>query len=112
MLLIVTHENADFDAVASQLAAHKLYPDSVPLLSWRVNRNVEQFLALYWDAFDFVRPADWRRQRIDKVILVDTPALPSVRGVRSDKVDLCEGHGVYASTRLQLDNYVLAIATD
>ena len=88
MLLIVTHENADFDAVASQLAAHKLYPDGVPLLSWRVNRNVEQFLALYWDAFDFVRPADWRRRRIDKVILVDTPSLPSVRGVRSDKVDV------------------------
>lgn len=88
MFLIVTHENADFDAVASQLAAHKLYPEAIPLLSWRVNRNVEQFLALYWDAFDFVRPQDWRRRRIDKVILVDTPALPSVRGVRAEKVDV------------------------
>ena len=47
MLLILTHENADFDAVASQVAAHKLYPEGVPLLSWRVNRNVEQFMALY-----------------------------------------------------------------
>jgi tRNA nucleotidyltransferase (CCA-adding enzyme) len=88
MFLIVTHENADFDAVASQLAAYKLYPEGVPLLSWRVNRNVEQFLALYWDAFDFVRPQDWRRQRIEKVILVDTPTLPSVRGVQADKVDV------------------------
>jgi tRNA nucleotidyltransferase (CCA-adding enzyme) len=88
MLLIVTHENADFDAVASQLAAHKLYPEGVPLLSWRVNRNVEQFLALYWDAFDFVRPADWRRRRVETVILVDTPYLPSVRGLRSDRVDV------------------------
>jgi tRNA nucleotidyltransferase (CCA-adding enzyme) len=88
MVLIVTHENADFDAVASQLAAHKLYPEGVPLLSRRVNRNVEQFLALYWDAFNFVRPADWQRQRIEKVIVVDTPSLPSVRGIRSDKVDV------------------------
>lgn len=86
MMLILTHENADFDAVASQLAAHKLYPEGVPLLSWRVNRNVEQFLALYWDAFEFVRPGDWRRQRVNRVLLVDTLALPSVRGVRPDKV--------------------------
>jgi tRNA nucleotidyltransferase (CCA-adding enzyme) len=57
MLLILTHENSDFDAVASQMAASKLYPEGVPLLSWRVNRNVNQFLTLYWDAFDFVRPA-------------------------------------------------------
>jgi len=86
MLLILTHENADFDAVASQLAAHRLYPEGVPLLSWRVNRNVEQYLSLYWDAFDFVRPADWRRQRVSRVLLVDTMTLPSVRGMRQDRV--------------------------
>jgi tRNA nucleotidyltransferase (CCA-adding enzyme) len=86
MLLILTHENSDFDAVASQLAAHKLYPEGVPLLSWRVNRNVEQYLSLYWDAFDFVRPADWRRQRVSRVLLVDTLTLPSVRGMRQDRV--------------------------
>jgi tRNA nucleotidyltransferase (CCA-adding enzyme) len=88
MLLILTHENADFDAVASQLAAYKLYPEGVPLLSWRVNRNVEQFLTLYWDAFRFVRPKDWRRQRVRRVILVDTLALPSVRGIRPDRVEV------------------------
>jgi tRNA nucleotidyltransferase (CCA-adding enzyme) len=85
MLLILTHENSDFDAVASQLAAHKLYPEGVPLLSRRVNRNVSQFLALYWDALPFMRPDDWQRQRVEQVILVDTQSLPSVRGVRSEK---------------------------
>ncbi len=88
MLLILTHENADFDAVASQLAASKLYPEGVPLLSWRVNRNVEQFLTLYWDALPFMRPVDLRRSRVEKVILVDTLSLPSVRGIRPDKVDV------------------------
>jgi tRNA nucleotidyltransferase (CCA-adding enzyme) len=88
MLLILTHENADFDAVASQLAAHKLYPDGIPLLSWRVNRNVLQYLNLYWDAFEFVRPTDWRRQRVKRILLVDTITLPSVRGVRPDKVQV------------------------
>ena len=88
MLLILTHENADFDAVASQLAAYKLYPQGVPLLSWRVNRNVEQFLTLYWDAFPFMRPSDWRRQRVKRVLLVDTLTLPSVRGIRADRVEV------------------------
>lgn len=88
MLLILTHENADFDAVASQLAAHKLYPEGLPLLSWRVNRNVEQFLNLYWDALPFLRPVDWQRKRVNRVVLVDTQVLPSVRGIRADKVDV------------------------
>ncbi len=82
MILVLTHENADFDAVASQLAAHKLNPDSVPLLSRRVNRNVKQFLALYWDSLPFMRAEDWRRRQINQVVLVDTQALPGVRGLR------------------------------
>ncbi len=95
MLLILTHENADFDAVASQLAVHKLYPQGVPLLSWRVNRNVEQFLTLFWDTLPFMRPSDWQRKRIDRVILVDTQALPSVRGLRPDRaeVQVIDHHG-------------------
>jgi tRNA nucleotidyltransferase (CCA-adding enzyme) len=85
MLLILTHENADFDAVASQLAARKLYPEGVPLLSRRVNRNVQQFLTLYWDALPFMRPDDWQRRRVDRVLLVDTQSLPGVRGLHPEK---------------------------
>ena len=81
MRLILTHENADFDAVASQLAASKLTPDGVMLLPRRLNRNVAQFLTLYWDAFGFVRPSDWRKQRIRDVLLVDTHSLNTVRGM-------------------------------
>ncbi|HZD10897.1 MAG TPA: CBS domain-containing protein, partial [Candidatus Binatia bacterium] len=95
MLLILTHENADFDAVASQLAARLLYPDGVPLLSRRVNRNVKQFLALYWDSLPFTRADDWRRQRVDRVILVDTQSLPGVRGLRQDTpVHVVDHHAV------------------
>ncbi|GMQ78715.1 MAG: CBS domain-containing protein [Anaerolineae bacterium] len=88
MLLILTHENADFDAVASQLGAQKLYPEGTPLLSWRINRNVSQFLNLYWDALNYVKPEDWLRKRVERVVLVDTVSLPSVRGIRQDRVDV------------------------
>ena len=81
MLLILTHENSDFDAVASQLAAQKLYPEGVPLLARRVNRNVKQFMALYWDSLPFMRMEEWKRQRVDQVVLVDTQTVPGVRGL-------------------------------
>jgi tRNA nucleotidyltransferase (CCA-adding enzyme) len=84
MFLILTHENADFDAVASQLAAHKLYPEGIPLLSRHINRNVRQFLILYWDALPFMRPEDWRRQKVDRLLLVDTHSYNSVRGLVRD----------------------------
>lgn len=84
MLLILTHENSDFDAVASQLAAQKLYPEGVPLLSRRVNRNVRQFMALYWDSLPFMRMEEWKRQRVDQVVLVDTQSVPGVRGLKPD----------------------------
>lgn len=81
MLLILTHENADFDAVASQFAAYKLYPHGIPLLPRRINRNVDQFLTLYWNKLPYVRPEDWRKRRVEELLLVDTQAPLSVRGL-------------------------------
>ena len=96
MLLILTHENADFDAVASLLAASKLYPDAVPLLPRRINRNVNQFLNLYWDVLPFVRPEDWQRRRVEKVVIVDTQSVNSVRGmVRSPQVQVYDHHATH-----------------
>ena len=84
MLLILTHEKSDFDAIAAQLGAHKLFPAGIPLLPRDLNRNVQQFLNLYWDMLPFMRAKDWRRRRVDEVILVDTQNLNSVRGMARD----------------------------
>ena len=82
MQVILTHENADFDAIASLLAAHKLNPAAVPVLPRRINRNVRHFITLYWDALPFTRPEDLpRRRRINRVTLVDTQGLSSLRGM-------------------------------
>ena len=53
--VILTHENADFDAIASLLAAWKVYPDATPVLPRRVNRNGNAFLALYGGELPLVR---------------------------------------------------------
>jgi tRNA nucleotidyltransferase (CCA-adding enzyme) len=80
--LILSHENADFDAVASMLAAFKLYPDGIPVLSERQNRNVASFLALYRSALPFVTRDDYQPERIRQVTLVDTRHPPQVRGIK------------------------------
>ncbi|MDX1413050.1 MAG: CBS domain-containing protein [Candidatus Promineifilaceae bacterium] len=89
----MTHEKSDFDAIASQLAAHKLFPNGIPLLSRHLNRNVQQFLNLYWDILPFMRPEEWRRKRVDEVVLVDTQNLNSVRGiVKKPRVRVIDHH--------------------
>ncbi len=85
MQIILTHENADFDAVAALLGAHKLYPNAKPVLPHRINRNVRAFLALYRSELPFVDPDALPRGRhIQRVILVDTQSLTSVRGMGSE----------------------------
>ncbi len=78
---LLTHENADFDAIASLAAAKKLYPDAVALLPRRVNRNARDFLTLYGEPFSFTPQDQAPRRRFKRILLVDTQTLPSARGI-------------------------------
>ena len=83
MKVILTHENTDFDALASMLAATKLYPDATPVLSSRLNRNVRDFLTLYWEQLPFVQIDDLpKRFTVEELVLVDTQAVPTLKGIR------------------------------
>jgi tRNA nucleotidyltransferase (CCA-adding enzyme) len=93
MHLIVTHEQADFDAVASLLGAHLLNPQAKPVLPRRLNRNVRAFLTLYGDQLPFLDTDDLARLPIRHVTLVDTQSLPSLRGLGKDtSVDVIDHH--------------------
>jgi tRNA nucleotidyltransferase (CCA-adding enzyme) len=83
--LILTHENTDFDGLASQLAAWKLYPQAVPVLPRRPNRNLRDFLTLYWDELPYKRYEDLaRRMEVEGIILVDTQTLVTPKGMTGD----------------------------
>ena len=93
MEVILTHENTDFDALASLLGAWKLYPEAIPVLPRRPNRNLRHFLTLYWDELPFVRADDLPRRRIKRAILVDTQALTRLKGMSSrTKVHIIDHH--------------------
>jgi tRNA nucleotidyltransferase (CCA-adding enzyme) len=83
--LILTHENTDFDGLAAQLAAWKLYPQALPVLPRRPNRNIRDFLTLYWDELPYIRYEDLpRRPDVDRIILVDTQTLVTPRGMTQE----------------------------
>lgn len=95
MHLILTHEQADFDALGALLAARLLEPQAIAVLPRRVNRNAHAFLTLYGDGLPFVEYADLPRGRLDQITLVDTQSLPSLRGlVPATKVHVVDHHPV------------------
>ena len=93
MQVILTHENADFDAIASLLGASKLFPKAHAVLPRRVNRNVRAFLALYGAELPFMQPDDLPHQPIRYVVLVDTQGLVTLRNMAPDvHVDVIDHH--------------------
>ena len=85
--VILTHEHADFDALASMLGAALLFPDALPVLPRKCNRNAQAFLSLHRDRFPFIEARDLGRAHVDLAILVDTRSANRVPGM-----DRATGH--------------------
>ena len=81
MRIILTHEQADFDALASLLGASLLDETAVPILPSRMNRNVCAFINLYGAELPFIERRDLPQAPVELITLVDTQAMASVRGV-------------------------------
>ncbi|WP_216828311.1 CBS domain-containing protein [Alkalihalobacterium elongatum] len=75
MQIIISHVNTDFDALASMLAAKKLYPNAKLVVSDKQNAAVKQFLAIYRDSIDLIQDhtIDW--SNVTELILVDVASL-------------------------------------
>jgi len=73
MHLITTHLNADFDGLASMIAARKLYPGAILAFPGSQERNVRDFISqslLY--RYDFLKTKQVDLKAIDTLIVVDT----------------------------------------
>ena len=72
MELITTHINADFDALASMIAAGKLYPNAVMAFSGAQEKSIRDFLlhsAMY--ALDIRKLSKLELDDVTRLILVD-----------------------------------------
>ena len=72
MDLIISHTNADFDALASMVAASLLYPGAVMSLPGGADRNVREFLSLHGEVIQLAPPQDIPLERVTRLIIVET----------------------------------------
>ena len=73
LTVITTHTNADFDAIGSMLAAHKLYPDSL-VISPEFNEKSAKNFFVHSMAylFNMIDVKEINKSDIGKLIIVDT----------------------------------------
>lgn len=73
MEVITTHTTADFDTLASMIAAKKLYPDAITVFPGGVERSVREFLDKFpITDFSKVKPGSIDLDEVKRLILVDT----------------------------------------
>lgn len=87
LTVITTHINADFDALASMLAAQKLYPDALVVFPGSQEKNLRNFFiksVVY--LFNMVNIKDVDLSNLKRLVLVDTKQ-PSRIGKFADILD-------------------------
>ncbi|MFZ2196836.1 MAG: CBS domain-containing protein, partial [Thermodesulfovibrionales bacterium] len=71
MKIITSHINADFDSLASMIAAKKLYPDALLVFPGSQERKVRDFIEVF-DPVKINRLKDIDPETVDTLIIVDT----------------------------------------
>ena len=71
MKIVISHQNTDFDGLASMLAVRKLWPEFEMVLSSALSLPVKKYLALHKDWLKVTKKADVDLSSVEEVILVD-----------------------------------------
>lgn len=72
MEVITTHLNADFDSMASMIAAKKLYPDATLAFSGSQEKNLRRYFIQSLMIYDFQKIKNIPLDKVSKLIVVDT----------------------------------------
>lgn len=72
MRLIVTHEQPDFDALASLALAKLLFPGSTATIQGALSKQISAFLRLYRDELDLVAVDRVDPKAVNELVVVDT----------------------------------------
>ena len=72
MQIITTHLNADFDCIASMMAAKKIYPEAFLVLPGSSESKVNEFLQQEKFPLEFKRVKDIQMDKVTLLVLVDT----------------------------------------
>lgn len=72
MQIITSHNNLDFDGLASIFAAQLLFPAAVAVLPRQLNPNVKAFLSIHKHVFTYRNAQDLDLDEVSGLIVVDT----------------------------------------
>jgi len=81
MEIIVTHKNADFDALSSLVAASIIYPHATPIVPKTLNPNVRAFLSIHKDLFPLLDLGAIDLEKVTRLVVVDTAQRARVEGI-------------------------------
>ena len=84
MRVILTHEQTDFDAIASMLGAYLLQDNTHAILPKTLNRNVRKFLQLFSMDLPFIQLDELQKKNITIITLVDTQSLVTIKGINKN----------------------------
>ncbi|MBA4371737.1 MAG: hypothetical protein C0402_02620 [Thermodesulfovibrio sp.] len=99
MEIITSHINADFDAFASMVAAHKLYPQAALVFPGSQEKNLRDFIEVFQPAA-ITRIRDIKPVEVRSLVIVDTRqpgrigALADILGNSGLKVHIYDHHPV------------------
>lgn len=81
MDVVVTHASADFDALAAAVAACKLYPGAVAVMTRGIARGVRDFATLHRDRFPWLTPKDFDPAAVRRLVIVDVRRAERLREI-------------------------------
>ncbi len=82
--ICISHSYSDFDAIASTVAITKLHPDCVAVLNQTTESEVQRFLAIYRDYFQFTHINDIDFSSVQKVFLTDTQSTDNLQPLKEE----------------------------
>ncbi len=71
MKAIISHQNTDFDALASMVACSKLYPDATMFFTGKHKEEVKKFITLYKNVLNISQAGKLNLDEFDEVFIVD-----------------------------------------
>ncbi len=81
MEIVLTHGNADFDALSCLVAASIIYPGAKPIVPQTLNPNVRAFMSIHKDLFPFFDRNAVDMKRVQRIVVVDTAQGSRVEGI-------------------------------
>jgi len=85
MIIITTHKNTDFDALASVMAGTLLFSGAIPVIPKSINPNVKAFLSIHKDIFQYITPDQVDPDAVKKVVVMDVNKWERIEGLASLK---------------------------